>query len=76
VEIMRDHYDLGIDSRAITTTLPEARLWRSLVRGHHEGLTLLGCDAEAGIIKQRLALANARTDAPVKSSRFSKPGSH
>jgi len=35
----------------------------------------LGRNDEAAIIKQRLDLANARTDVPVKASCFCKMGS-
>ena len=40
------------------------------LHGYHECLMRLGRNEEAGIIKQRLDLANGRTDVPVKSSCF------
>ena len=62
--------DLGLDA-----TLPRAcqhpdNVWS--LHGYHECLTRLGRMEEAQLIKQRLDLANARTDVPVKASCFCK----
>ena len=64
--------DLGLDS-----TLPRAcqhpdNVWS--LHGYYECLHRLGRKEEARFIKQRLDLANARTDTPVKASCFCKLG--
>ncbi len=65
--------DLGLDA-----TLPRAcqhpdNVWS--LHGYYECLHRLGHKEEARLIKQRLDLANARTDTPVKASCFCKLGS-
>lgn len=65
--------DLGLDG-----TLPRAcqhpdNVWS--LHGYYECLHRLGRKDEARLIKQRLDLANARTDTPVRASCFCKLGS-
>ena len=62
--------DLGLD-----TTLPRAcqhpdNVWS--LHGYYECLHKLGRAEEARLVKQRLDLANARTDVPVRASCFCK----
>jgi tetratricopeptide (TPR) repeat protein len=64
--------DLGLDG-----TLPRAcqhpdNVWS--LHGYYECLVKLGRAEEARLVKQRLDLANARTDVPVKASCFCKLG--
>ena len=66
--------DLGLDDTLSRACQHPDNVWS--LHGYHECLMRLGRTAEAGIIKQRLDLANARTDVPVKSSCFCKLGSH
>ena len=65
--------DLGLDSTLSRACQHPDNVWS--LHGYHDCLTRLGRTEEAGIIKQRLDLANARTDIPVKSSCFCKMGS-
>lgn len=64
--------DLGFDHTLARACQHPDNVW-SLI-GYHECLTKLGRDEEAIIIKQRLDLARARTDVPVKASCFCKMG--
>ncbi|NKB89449.1 MAG: hypothetical protein GKS06_14620 [Acidobacteria bacterium] len=66
--------DLGLDNSLSRACQHPDNVWS--LHGYHECLIRLGRTAEAGAIKQRLDLANARTDVPVKSSCFCKLGSH
>ena len=66
--------DLGLDDTLSRACQHPDNVWS--LHGYHECLRRLGRDEEAAIIKQRLDLANARTDVPVKSSCFCKLGSH
>ncbi len=65
--------DLGLDDTLARACHHPDNVWSLL--GYHECLTRLGRNEEAHIIKQRLDLANARTDVAVKSSCFCKMGS-
>jgi len=65
--------DLGLDSTLARACHHPDNVWSLL--GYHECLTRLGRTEEAYIIGQRLELAKARTDVPVKSSCFCKMGS-
>lgn len=65
--------DLGLDSTLSRACQHPDNVWS--LHGYHDCLTRLGKVEEANIIKQRLDLANARTDVPVKSSCFCKMGS-
>ena len=60
--------DLGFDNTLSRACQHPDNVWS--LHGYHECLTRLGRDAEAEIIGQRLALANARTDVPVTASCF------
>ena len=65
--------DLGLDE-----TIPRAcqhpdNVWS--LHGYHESLIRLGRDGEAVLVKQRLDLANGRTDVLVTASCFCKQGS-
>ncbi len=65
--------DLGLDD-----TIPRAcqhpdNVWS--LHGYHESLIRLGRTEEAALVKQRLDLANGRTDVPIKASCFCKQGS-
>ena len=66
--------DLGLDSTLSRASQHPNNVWS--LHGYHDCLTRLDKTEEANIIKQRLDLANARTDVPVKSSCFCKMGSH
>ena len=66
--------DLGLDDTLSRACQHPDNVWS--LHGYHDCLTRLGRNEEAAIIKQRLDLANARTDVPVKSSCFCKLGSH
>jgi tetratricopeptide (TPR) repeat protein len=66
--------DLGLDKTLSRACQHPDNVWS--LHGYHECLMRMGREEEAGIIKQRLDLANARTDVPVKSSCFCKLGSH
>ncbi len=65
--------DLGLDSTLSRACQHPDNVWS--LHGYHDCLTRLGRMDEATIIKQRLDLANARIDIPVKSSCFRKMGS-
>jgi len=65
--------DLGLDSTLSRACQHPDNVWS--LHGYHDCLTRLGRIDEAGLIMQRLDLANARTDVPVKSSCFCKLGS-
>ena len=65
--------DLGLDATLSRACQHPDNVWS--LHGYHDCLTRLGRMDEAVIIKQRLDLANARTDVPVKSSCFCKMGS-
>ncbi|MFO1169623.1 MAG: hypothetical protein U1E49_01490 [Hyphomicrobiaceae bacterium] len=64
--------DLGFDHTLARACQHPDNVW-SLI-GYHDCLTKLGRQEEAVIIKQRLDLARARTDVPVKASCFCKMG--
>lgn len=66
--------DLGLDDTLSRAVQHPDNVWS--LHGYHECLTILGHTEQANIIKQRLDLANARTDVPVESSCFCKLGSH
>ena len=65
--------DLGLDATLSRACQHPDNVWS--LHGYHDCLTRLGRTDEAAQIKQRLDLANARTDVPVKSSCFCKMGS-
>lgn len=60
--------DLGLDGTLARACQHPDNIWS--LHGFHECLMRLGKDAEATFIKQRLDLATARADVPVKSSCF------
>ncbi len=60
--------DLGLDHTLSRACQHPDNVWS--LHGYHECLTRLGRQDEALIIKQRLDLANARTDTPVTASCF------
>ncbi|MEZ5924034.1 MAG: hypothetical protein R3D57_06580 [Hyphomicrobiaceae bacterium] len=64
--------DLGFDTTLSRACQHPDNVWA--LHGYHECLTKLGRIEEANIIKQRLDLARARTDVPVKASCFCKQG--
>ena len=65
--------DLGLDATLSRACQHPDNVWS--LHGYHECLKRMGQDDEANIIKQRLDLANARADVPIKSSCFCKMGS-
>ena len=65
--------DLGLDATLSRACQHPDNVWS--LHGLHDCLTKLGHVDEATIIKQRLDLANARADVPIKSSCFCKLGS-
>lgn len=65
--------DLGLDDTLSRACQHPDNVWS--LHGYHDSLQRLGRAEEATIIKQRLDLANGRTDVPVKSSCFCKQGS-
>jgi len=65
--------DLGLDATLARACQHPDNVWS--LHGYHECLKRLGRSEEAIMIKQRLDLANGRTDMPVKSSCFCKQGS-
>jgi tetratricopeptide (TPR) repeat protein len=65
--------DLGLDETLSRACQHPDNVWS--LHGYHECLVRLGRKEEALIIKNRLDLANGRTDSPVKSSCFCKSGS-
>ena len=60
--------DLGLDHTLSRACQHPDNVWS--LHGFHECLTRLGKHNEAGIIRQRLDVATARADVPVKSSCF------
>ncbi|MGB9143102.1 MAG: hypothetical protein WCB71_12985, partial [Aestuariivirga sp.] len=60
--------DLGLDHMLSRACQHPDNVWS--LHGFHECLTRLGKHNEAGIIRQRLDVATARADVPVKSSCF------
>jgi tetratricopeptide (TPR) repeat protein len=60
--------DLGLDGTLARACQHPDNIWS--LHGFHECLVRLGKQAEATFIKQRLELAAARADVPVKSSCF------
>jgi tetratricopeptide (TPR) repeat protein len=60
--------DLGLDGTLARACQHPDNIWS--LHGFHECLVRLGKHAEATVIKQRLDLATARADLPVKSSCF------
>ena len=60
--------DLGLDDTLARPCQHPENVWS--LHGFHECLTRLGKDAEARIIKQRLDIASAYADVPIKSSCF------
>ena len=60
--------DLGLDGTLARACQHPDNIWS--LHGFHECLMRLGKHAEATFIKQRLDLATARADVPVKSSCF------
>jgi tetratricopeptide (TPR) repeat protein len=60
--------DLGLDHTLARSCQHPDNVWS--LHGFHECLTRLGKHSEAAIIKQRLDVATARADVPVKSSCF------
>ena len=60
--------DLGLDGSLARAYQHPDNVWS--LHGFHECLTSLGRDAEADIVKQRLGLALARTDVPVRASCY------
>jgi tetratricopeptide (TPR) repeat protein len=60
--------DLGLDQTLARACQHPDNVWS--LHGFHECLTRLGKTAEAIMVKQRLDLAVARADVPVKSSCF------
>jgi tetratricopeptide (TPR) repeat protein len=64
--------DLGLDGALSRPSQHPENLWS--LHGLHECLLQLGKNSESGIIKQRLDLAVARADVPIKSSCFCRLG--
>ncbi len=62
--------DLGLDATLSRACQHPNNVWS--LHGYHECLRKLGRIAEASAIKQRLDVANALTDVPVKASCFCK----
>ena len=60
--------DLGLDDTLSRACQHPDNVWS--LHGYHECLRRLGRDEEANMIKQRLDLAVARADVPIKSSCF------
>jgi len=60
--------DLGLDSSLSRACQHPDNVWS--LHGYHECLRRLGRESEANIIKQRLDLAVARADVPIRSSCF------
>ncbi len=60
--------DLGLDASLARAYQHPDNVWS--LHGFHECLTRLGRETEASMIKQRLDLALARTDVPVKASCY------
>ena len=64
--------DLGFDTSLSRACQHPDNVWS--LHGFHECLVRLGKLAEARIIKQRLDIAVARADVPVKASCFCRQG--
>jgi tetratricopeptide (TPR) repeat protein len=64
--------DLGLDGTLPRASQHPENVWS--LHGFHECLVRLGKRSEASIIKQRLDLAAARADVPIKSSCFCRLG--
>jgi len=64
--------DLGLDGSLPRASQHPENVWS--LHGFHECLVRLGKQREASIIKQRLDLATARADVPIKSSCFCRLG--
>ena len=64
--------DLGLDGTLRRACQHPENVWS--LHGYHECLTRLGKTAEAAIIKQRLDIAAARADVPIKASCFCRLG--
>ena len=60
--------DLGLDGKLSRACQHPDNLWS--LHGLHECLTRRGETVEAALIKQRLDLAQARSEVPVKASCF------
>lgn len=60
--------DLGLDDSLARAYQHPENIWS--LHGYHECLTRLGKHELAGLIKQRLDLAAARSDVPIKSSCY------
>lgn len=65
--------DLGLNPSIPRAVHHPDNVWS--LHGYHECLTRLGRTEEAALVKQKLDIANGRTDIPVKSSCFCKTGS-
>lgn len=65
--------DLGLDDTVPRACQHPDNVWS--LHGYRDCLTRLGRTEEAILVKQRLDLANGRTDVPVKASCFCKQGS-
>ena len=65
--------DLGLDPELPRACQHPDNVWS--LHGYHECLQRLGRRDEARIIRQRLDLANARADVPIRASCFCKTGS-
>jgi tetratricopeptide (TPR) repeat protein len=64
--------DLGLDGTLPRASQHPENVWS--LHGFHECLVRLGKRSEASMIKQRLDLAAARADVPIKSSCFCRLG--
>ena len=64
--------DLGLDDAIPRACQHPDNVWS--LHGYHESLIRLGRTEEAVLVKQRLDLANGRTDVPVSASCFCKQG--
>jgi hypothetical protein len=60
--------DLGLDGALARACQHPDNVWS--LHGLHECLTRLGRTSEARLLKQRLDLAAARADVPIRSSCF------
>jgi tetratricopeptide (TPR) repeat protein len=65
--------DLGLDDTVPRACQNPDNVWS--LYGYHECLIRMGRAEEAVLVKQRLDLANGRTDVPIKASCFCKQGS-
>jgi tetratricopeptide (TPR) repeat protein len=64
--------DLGLDATLARACQHPENVWS--LHGFHECLTRLGKTTEAAMIKQRLDIAVARADVPIKASCFCRLG--